>query len=496
MNKIVIVGGGSAGWMTAASLIHNFPEKEIVVVDADSPTVGVGESTLQFIRIWMHSLGIKDEDWMDECNATYKTSIRFENWDGKHGHFHYPFGEPVIEEQFSLDLYNFARLDGDVPNSEWAEVFYPAAVMAEKGKLIERMPGWDLHKNSAYHFDAIKFAQWLKNKYCLPKGVKLIQDGIADIDVGVDGIEKMHGYLDINRGKGAIKADLYIDCTGFDAVLANAVGMKFIDYSHGLPNDSAWATQLPETDPNQFYTNCTTLNNGWVWNIPTKERTGTGYVFSSRYVTDDGALAEFKNHINPILTKHKGYSTTEQLNFKLLKWTQGRRNKFAHKNVVAVGLASGFIEPLESNGLFLTHETLKELIKAIGRGSFRCGDKNGFNYAMCTRFDDFADFVSMHYQYSTREDTSYWRDAHKYKLTNKALDKFYKSVYADSRVNPRDGHFNSIAFGLGINTVSNYDAEYAKMFDGMDMVSLGKEHREYLLARKNEWSKLIDENSI
>ena len=89
MNKIVIVGGGSAGWMTAASLIHNFPEKEIVVVDADSPTVGVGESTLQFIRIWMHSLGIKDEDWMDECNATYKTSIRFENWDGKYGHFHY-----------------------------------------------------------------------------------------------------------------------------------------------------------------------------------------------------------------------------------------------------------------------------------------------------------------------------------------------------------------------------------------------------------------------
>ena len=128
---------------------------------------------------------------------------------------------------------------------------------------------------------------------------------------------------------------------------------------------------------------------------------------------------------------------------------QGRRNKFAHKNVVAVGLASGFIEPLESNGLFLTHETLKELIKAIGRGSFRCGDKNGFNHAMCTRFDDFADFVSMHYQYSTREDTSYWKDAHKFKLKNKALNKFYTNVYGESRVD-HCGKDNEETYKLGL----------------------------------------------
>ena len=486
MDKIIIVGGGSAGWMTAASLIHNFPEKEITLVESDAPTVGVGESTLQFIRVWMHSLGIKDKDWMDECNATYKASIRFENWDGEYGHFHYPFGEPVIEEQFSLDLYNFAKLGKTIDNSEWAELFYPAAVMAEEGKLIERMVGWDLHKNSAYHFDATKFAQWLKNNYCVPRGVKVIEDTIKEIDTDGNGIKCLHGFDRHHRGPRALKADLYIDCTGFKGLLAEAVGIKFLDYSSGLVNDSAWATQLPVTKPNQYYTNCTALNNGWVWDIPTKERTGTGYVFSSRYIKDDAALEEFKSYLN----------TEEELEFKLLKWKQGRREKFAHKNVVTVGLSAGFIEPLESNGLFLTHETLKELIKTLSRGCFRGGDKNGFNYALTKRFDDFADFVLMHYQFSKRDDTAYWRDAHKYRLPNSDVNRFYDSVYRDSRVDPSNGHFNSIGFGLGVNSVSSYDAKYAEMFDGIDMVEQGIEHRKYLLARRDAWKKLINENSL
>ena len=487
VDKIIIVGGGSSGWMSAAALINAFPDKDITVIESpDFPTVGVGESTLQFIRPWMYSLGIKDESWMPYCNATYKVSIRFENWDGKGGHFHYPFGNPVLSNDYGLDLYNFARLKEDVPNNEWAEVFFPGALMAENNLLVDKMQGWDIQKNSAYHFDASKFGQWLKNEYCIPRGVKLITDTVQEIDTDHNGIKCLHCYEAEHRANQALTADLWIDCTGFKGLLADAIGMKFRDYSYGLINDSAWATQLPENQPNVYHTNCTTLENGWVWNIPTKERTGTGYVFSSRYVSDEQALEEFKKHLK----------RDDELEFKLIKWKHGRREKFALKNVVTVGLSAGFIEPLESGGLFCTHEALKELIKVLQRGVFNGGDKNSFNYAIATRFDDFAAFVTMHYQYATRNDTPYWQDAHKFKLkNNNTLASFWENMHRDNEVNPAHNHFNSIAFGLGVNTVSNYDVEWEKLFGGIDMVDKGIQHRQELLVRQKAWLKQMRESS-
>lgn len=493
INKIVVVGGGSSGWMTAASLINHFPEKEIVVIESpDYPTIGVGESTVQYIRPWMHSLGIKDEDWMEECNATYKVSIRFENWDGKGGHFHYPFGTPVYTQNEEFDLYNFARLKEEVPNNEWAEVFFPAALMSENNLLVNEMEGWNIKQNSAYHFDAIRFAQWLKNKYCIPRGVKVINQTVFAVDLNKQGyVERLQ--CDVGFGEkpmmneDAITADLYIDCTGFKGMLANALNIPFKDYSYGLINDSAWATQLPENYPNMFYTNCTALGHGWVWKTPTKERTGTGYVFSSRYISDDDALEEFKKHLN----------RDDEIDFRLLKWKHGRREKFAYKNVVTVGLSAGFIEPLESGGLFTTHEMLKELVKSLQRNTFSGAEKDGFNFAMTNRFDDFADFVVQHYQYSTRTDTAYWRDAPKFKLrNNNSLKEFYLDSYRHSMVRPSNAHFNSIAFGLGFNSVSDYDASFEMLFDGRDMKSEGVNYRKWVLARQKKWLEYIKKNAV
>jgi tryptophan halogenase len=492
INKIIIVGGGSAGWMSAAALINEFPNKEIIVLEPeDIPTIGVGESTIQYIRPWMYSLGIKDEDWMEAANATYKVSIRFENWDGKGGHFHYPFGMPVYNSDIDFDLYNFARLNGDVPDNEWAEIFFPAALMSENNLLVDKMPSWDLQKNSAYHFDAVRFAQWLKNEYCIPRGVKVINQYITAVDTDLQGVTRLHCDCERPqvpfRGNTALTADLYIDCTGFKGLLAEAVGIKWRDYSSGLINDSAWATQLPENYPEQYYTNCTALENGWVWNTPTKERTGTGYVFSSRYVDDEQALEEFKKHLN----------RDDELDFRLLKWKHGRREKFAFKNVVTVGLSAGFLEPLEAGGLFATHETLKQLVKAMQRGTLTGAAKEGFNYAVTGRFDDFADFLVMHYQYATRDDTPYWRDVSKFKLNNNnALEEFYQSTYSDSMVIPHNVHYNAIAFGQGINTVSNYDVRYENLFAGEDMISRGVEFRKHLLKRQKEWLEHMKKNSI
>jgi len=492
VDKITIIGGGSAGWMSAASLINAFPDKEIIVVESpDFPTIGVGESTLQYIRPWMYSLGIKDEDWMDACNATHKISIRFENWDGKGGHFHYPFGMPQYADDTDFDYYNFSRLAEDVPDNEWAEVFFPAALMAENNLLVERMEGWDLKQNSAYHFDAVKFAQWLKNEYCLPRGVKIISQTVYAIDTNNQGIERIH--CDVAspgvpfRADNALTSDLWIDCTGFKALLMNAIGSKFRDYGGGLVNDSAWVTQLPESYPNQYHTNCTTLNNGWVWNTPTANRTGTGYVFSSRYVDNDQALEEFKEHLN----------RDDELQFRLLTWKHGRQERMAKQNVVAIGLAAGFIEPLESGGLLTTHESLNTLVKCLQRGVFNGGEKAAFNYAMGNRFDDFADFVVMHYQYATRDDTPYWKDAHLHKLkNNNAADEFYTSTHKESRVIPFNAHYNAIAFGQGLNTVSNYDVKFEELFGNPGMLEDGKKFREWILKRQEGWLKYIKENAI
>ena len=267
----------------------------------------------------------------------------------------------------------------------------------------------------------------------------------------------------------------------------NAIGSKFRDYGGGLVNDSAWVTQLPESYPNQYHTNCTTLNNGWVWNTPTANRTGTGYVFSSRYVDNDQALEEFKEHLN----------RDDELQFRLLTWKHGRQERMAKQNVVAIGLAAGFIEPLESGGLLTTHESLNTLVKCLQRGVFNGGEKAAFNYAMGNRFDDFADFVVMHYQYATRDDTPYWKDAHLHKLkNNNAADEFYTSTHKESRVIPFNAHYNAIAFGQGLNTVSNYDVKFEELFGNPGMLEDGKKFREWILKRQEGWLKYIKENAI
>lgn len=491
MNKIVIVGGGSSGWMTAASLVNAFPEKEIIVIESpDFPTIGVGESTVQYIRPWMYSLGIKDEEWMPHCDATYKVSIRFENWDGKGGHFHYPFGYPVADDAHAMDLYNYARLEQKVPNNEWAEIFFPAACMSENGYLMEEMEGWNLYENSAYHFDAIKFGQWLKHYYCFPRGVKLIQETVTEIDHNDDGsIAALHcdGY---SRGpERCITADLFIDCTGFRGLLIDALNVPWKDFSYGLPNNKAWAVQIPELHPHQFYTNCTTLGNGWVWHTPTTGRTGTGYVYSDKYISDEDALKEFKDYLNR--------DDVEDLNFRNISFRVGRREKFAHKNVVAIGLSAGFLEPLESNGLYTVHETLNELVKVLQRGCFRGGDKDSFNLAMKVKFDHFADFIQMHYKYAMRDDTKYWQEVPELTLNEaNSLNEFYMDMHHGRTTKLYNAHFNSVAFGLGVNNVSPCDRSYEMLFAHEDMVKRGTKYREHLLERQKVWLELMEKENI
>ena len=441
---IKIIGGGSAGWMAAATLKKLFPNRSVTLIESPNiSTVGVGESTIGQINQWLNLLDIEDKDFMKACDATYKLSIRFDNFYRKNsGSFHYPFGEPDFTGNLNdnNDWYLKKFLKPETPNYDYADSMYAQMALVNQHKIsdkkVEGLDGYDFKKNVAYHFDATKFGLWLKENYCIPKGVIHIQKEVDRVITNEDGIEKV--YLEDGT---ILNADLWVDCTGFESMLlGKALQEPFDDYSDILPNNKAWATKLgynptvplkPQMIP---YTQCEAIGNGWVWTIPLMNRVGTGYVYSDKYVTDEQALNEFRSHllnkrwIDPRTGKvlPNGYGHTQIMNetsdpkkCKNITMKIGKHKRVWVKNVVAIGLSAGFIEPLESNGLYTVHEFLVGLSRALSRNmQVSQWDKDVFNADCNLKFDSFAEFVSLHYALSHRDDTSYWKD-----VTNRKYSK-------------------------------------------------------------------------
>ena len=390
MKNIIIVGGGSAGWMTAATLIKFFPNKKITLIDSPNiSTVGVGESTLEYISKWCSLLEIDEKDFLKHTDGSYKLSIKFTDFYKKGEAFYYPFGNPVLMENSSgLNDWWFKKiLKPKTPYTDYAESFFPQMLYVNSNTFSPKLP-------RAYHFDATKFGIWLRDHYCIPRGVKHIQENINTIEQNKDGIRSLNKKH---------KADLFIDCTGFKSLLlGETLKERFISYNDLLPNDSAWATKIPYKDKKKElvpYTNCTAIENGWVWNIPLWSRIGTGYVYSSKFVDDDKALKEFQKHLK-----------IKDLEFKKIKMRVGVHKRLWVKNVCAIGLAAGFIEPLESNGLFSVHEFLISLVRNLQREKISQFDKDNFTYYCRQIFNNFAEFVALHYALSYRAETPYWKN--------------------------------------------------------------------------------------
>tara|TARA_R110002020_G_scaffold21316_5_gene72195 strand:+ start:122 stop:1609 length:1488 start_codon:yes stop_codon:yes gene_type:complete len=387
--KILIVGGGSAGWMTAATLESQLPQHKISLIESKNiSTVGVGESTIRQIFEWMRMLNINDEDFLKHVDGIYKLSIKFTDFYKKGEAFHYPFGgAPLEENKAGYNDWWFKKIfNPSTPNSDYADCIYPLQMAYVNQNKFDKE-----QVEYAYHFDAAKFGIWLRDKYC--KKVKHIIDDIVSVE------QDENGIVSLNK---KYKADLYIDCTGFKSLLLDkSLKEPFESYSDMLPNDSAWATKIRYKNKKKElvpYTNCTAIENGWVWNIPLWSRIGTGYVYSSKFVDDDTALKEFKKHLGK-----------KDLEFKKIKMRVGVHKRVWVKNVVAIGLSAGFIEPLESNGLFSVHEFLIRLLRNLRREKISQWDRDNFNYQCKHLFKTFAEFVSLHYALSHRDDTPYWR---------------------------------------------------------------------------------------
>ena len=405
-NKIIILGGGSSGWMAAATLIKAFPKKDITVIESPHiKTVGVGESTLGSINDWLEFLGIKDEDFMPFTKASYKLSIRFEDFykKGDKG-FHYPFGNVFENDQVGLKQVWFykKKFFPKTKLSDYANSISPQMALVNNNVLFKNenneIPNFSFKDHVAYHFDASKFGEWLREYYCKPKGVKHIVEEIDDIQTNNEGIKTLNKY----------SADLFIDCTGFKSLLLDkTLKEHFRDYTNLLPNNKAWATSVPYTNKEKElrpYTNCTAIENGWVWNIPSWDKIGTGYVYSDKYVSDEKALKQLKKHLDK-----KGFNYSKS-NFNNIKMRVGMHERIFVKNVCAVGLSAGFIEPLESNGLLSVHVFLMDLVKILERGVVSQWDKDNFNFKCRVFFDAFTEFVATHYALSSRTDTPYWRN--------------------------------------------------------------------------------------
>jgi hypothetical protein len=433
IEKIIVVGGGSAGWMTAATLIRSFPNKKISLIESkDIPIVGVGESTIGGIRTWARYIGLDEKIFFPYTDASLKLSIKFTDFHKKDGgSFHYPFGNPMVDGDRNpfWDWHVKKYFYPDTPVEDFVRCLFPSSVLFENNKFslneYGQFDNFDPYQDIAYHFDAVKFGQWLKEYYCLPKGVQHIIGNIANIETNDSGVSK----LILDNGQ-EFTADLYIDCTGWKSLLlSESLKEPFESYADMLPNNKAWAARVPYKNKSvelEGFTNCTAIENGWCWNIPLWSRLGTGYVYSDKFTTKESALTEFKNYLQSskmIVPRSK--NEVEELEYKELTMRVGIHSRTFVKNVVAIGLAAGFIEPLESNGLFSVHEFLLKLVDILQRESINQFDRDMYNNSVRDLFDNFAKFVALHYALSRRTDTDYWLDISKKTFTDKHNDPYF-----------------------------------------------------------------------
>jgi len=418
INTVTIVGGGSSGWMTAAALAKLCPEISINLIESPNiKTVGVGESTLGQINLYLEYLGLKEEDWMPACHATYKNSIRFTNFRENDGtSFQYPFSEGLDLTDKIGGIDTWSELSALYPNDFTPDTFakfyatvhtYLADMNKQTDNIDQHFRHYEFKWDTAYHVDAQMFGAYLKENVALPNGVNYIVANVLNRSIDKEGYVSS---IVLDNGS-TITSDLWIDCTGFKSMLLEEwMGSEFKSFDTHLFNDSAWACRIPYENKEEEmhnYTDCTALGNGWVWHIPLYSRIGTGYVYSSKFTTKEAAKQEFIEHLKTTGSVERA----ENAEMFHINMRHGRRERAWVKNVVGIGLSYGFVEPLESTGLLTTHENIIKLVEILNRrqGFVSRTERESFNFAAENEVLKFRDFVSTHYSLSMRDDTPYWK---------------------------------------------------------------------------------------
>ena len=401
VETICILGGGTAGWMTAAALSNKFSALglKIKLIESDQiGTVGVGEATLPHIRFFNETLGIDERTFMRETEATFKLGIEFCDW-GKIGdHYIHPFGDYGIPID-RLDFHQaWLRLREAGLASRIDDYSYPI-LAAEQGRF--QMPKGDIDQigsnfGYAYQFDLSLYAKFLR-RYAERNGVHRIEGKVVDTQLNSE-----TGFVEqVKLESGdSIAADLFVDCSGFRGILIEqAMATGYDDWSEWLPCNRAVAAPCEARGELLPYTRATARTAGWQWRIPLQHRTGNGYVYWNEFISDDEAAHQLMSTLEgPALADPK------QLFFKT-----GRRKKFWNKNVVSIGLSGGFLEPLESTSIHLIQEGITALVEFFPQREVSALDAEEYNAQMGLNYERVRDFLLLHYVATQRDDSPMWR---------------------------------------------------------------------------------------
>ena len=403
MQKCIILGGGTAGWMAANLLRHHLDPHRFEVSIIESPdigTIGVGEGSTPHLKVFFDELGIAESQWMQACNATYKNGISFVDWTShlsSNRYFH-PFPSYTDRQTAAAFLMHcHLRFKGHSISTNSDDYFLASALSEAhlSPKVLPQKPGVPL--NYAYHFDSTLLGKYL-SELAIKKGVNHISNKVTEVAQHPNGdiASLILENGDIEHG------DWFIDASGFKSqLMQQTLQVGFESFSDNLINDSAIALPSHDVLPLSSETTATALKNGWAWRIPLTNRVGNGYVFSRAHCNFVQAEAELREHIGD----DASVEDARHIHMKV-----GQVKRHWHKNTLALGLAQGFIEPLEATALHLVLESLVSFIAQFKQGEFEASARDDFNTAMDRRYQGIRDYIVCHYISSSRNDTPYWRD--------------------------------------------------------------------------------------
>ncbi|MGW2052079.1 tryptophan halogenase family protein [Streptomyces sp. NPDC001858] len=464
IRSVVVVGGGTAGWMSATYLKAAFGDRlRVTVVESDRiPTIGVGEATFSTVRHFFEYLGLDERVWMPQCGGSYKLGIRFQDWAMPGRHFYHPFERLRVADGFPMA--DWWLQIGDRNQSFDRQCFItPTLCEAQRaprmldGQLFVADADRSLGRSTlaeqraqfpyAYHFDAARLALFL-TRFGVERGVHHIRDDV--LEVGQD----ERGWIThvTTRDHGDVAGDLFIDCTGFRGLLINrTLRERFLSFQDVLPNNRAVALQVPrdqERDGIDPYTTATAMPAGWIWTIPLFGRNGTGYVYSDEFCSPDEAEATLRAYAAP---------GQEGLTANHIQMRIGRNERSWVNNCVAIGLSSGFVEPLESTGIFFIQHGVEQLVRHFPDRRWDPQLAAAYNQRINHAIDGVKEFLVLHYRAAQRDDSQYWKEAKVRTIPdglNERLAMASSFLLDDETIYPRYHGFetyswNTMLLGLG-----------------------------------------------
>jgi len=446
ISSLLIVGGGTAGWIAAAALSKMLGSSvSITLVESEEiGTVGVGEATIPQIRRLNGVLGFDEDEFVRETSATFKLGIEFNNWGQLGDSYLHTFGDPGINlggvhfHQYWLRY----RAEGGT-ESLWDYSLHHKAAYTHKFGRMERVGNTSMTGLAyAFHFDAGRYAAYLR-KAAEANGVRRIEGKVADVEVNSE-----TGHLtSIKLEDGQkISSELFIDCTGFRGLLiGKALGVDYEDWSKWLPCNRAWAVASESAGDWLPYTKATAHDAGWQWRIPLQHRTGNGHVFCNSFTDEEAAQKTLLSNLD----------TKAIADPRLLKFVTGRRKKFWHKNCVSLGLASGFLEPLESTSIHLIQSNVSRLIELFPTNAFDESHETEYNRQVGHEYELIRDFLILHYHLTQRDDAEFWRYCANMSVPDSLQQKMTLAeeaglLYKDAEDLFRESSWVQVMFGQGL----------------------------------------------